>query len=154
MGFSSKGVTFPPILFKLDVTELKIDAKYKAIQGTWKIGDTGDSEFGQRFDNLDAQAVDDELCLGAIVIPSDGVYDLYVTHNTGTGYGIMHFLFGGVDKGNVDAYDAAGAKDVMSKVQVALTAGLYPLNLKIADKNASATDHSCVIEAVFVIKGD
>lgn len=69
-----------------------------------------------------------------------GTYKIAHIYRKGTDMGIHSLQLNAVEKGTVDAYNAAASSNNYTEVTgVVLTAGLYTFKVKMATKNASST---------------
>lgn len=84
-----------------------------------------------------------------------GTYKFALIHSVGTDRGIFHVRLGGTDKGTIDSYSAVGNDNTYSEITgIAVTAGLYNFELKMATKNASSSNYvGQIVSAAWIRTG-
>ena len=154
MGFSatSEASSVPAYLWSF-VKDAYAQTNFSIRQGTWAVLEA-DLWGGGRLHNGTTKALNDELALGSFNVPDSANYTAYILGETGPAFGILHLILNGTDKGNVDFYHGVGASNQEKEIALAsLSAGNYSVRVKMASKNALATDYLLYLQRL-IIKAD
>lgn len=124
--------------------------QYKSIvQGTWAY--TRDENYYGDYvwNNGTTKALNDEVDY-RIWLP-EGTFKLYFIYKKGSNGGIMHALLDDTEQGTIDTYAGSAAYNQSDYIELTTTeAGFYDLKIKMASKNASASDYMCNIAFMYI----
>lgn len=136
------------IILKWDVIENGFVTK----AGTFETSDNVSYQLGRTMRNNPA-AINDRVCIGEFYVESAGEYTITMLASKGSSYGIAHIIVDSVDLVQFDCYKsgAAAYNETFTSSLGTLTAGMKPIDVKMASKHASSSDYNFRAQ-IFIVR--